>query len=171
MLILSWFMNTKLINNMKYITLIFLMVLSISCAKKTSSPPVNIEYGRTGKVNFIKANKSLLTVESEQSGGSFQQAAYYAEINALENILYRGIPGSSQEQAIIADEVQAQRNSPLVLKGLVFNNGYKIFLTESEPLESYKNEGVYTVRQKVTFDVLALRRFLEKNEVIQKFGF
>lgn len=156
---------------MKKLTFFFLVFAIASCAKKTSVPQLNIEYGRSGKVIFMKTANNVLTVESEQSAENIQKAIAFAEINALENILYRGIPGSSQEHPIITDEVSAQKNSPLVLKGLIFNNGYKIFLTESELLETFKGNGIITVRQKVSFDINALKKFLEKNEVIQKFGF
>lgn len=141
-----------------------------SCTKKATAPQQSsINYSRNGKVNFISSNKGLLSVSSENTAERINKAVNFAEINALENILFKGIQGSIQENPLIADEVTAFKENPLVLKGLIFENGYKIFVTESEVIETFKGNSI-TVIQKVTFDIPALRKFLEKNNIIRKFG-
>jgi hypothetical protein len=150
--------------------LVVCLIIATSCSRKsTPTQQYNIDYSRNGKVNFISANKGLLSISSESTAERLQKAINFAEINALENILFKGIQGSTQENPLIADEVTAIKENPLVLKGLIFENGYKIFVTESEVLETFKGNPT-TVIQRVTFDIPALRKFLEKNNIIRKFG-
>jgi hypothetical protein len=141
------------------------------CAKKTTISNTTFSYSRNGKVTALNSNKNLLTVKSEQAAENYGKAVNFSEINALENILYRGISGSIQENPMISDEVIAQQKSRVILEGLIFREGYKVFMTESTTLEDYKSQNAISVVQKVTFDLNALRKFLEKNEVIKKFGF
>jgi hypothetical protein len=157
----------------KIITILSLMVLfgTISCTKKSINYSQSFDYARSGKVIFLGNSKGLVTVSSEQTAESLSKAISFAEVNALENLLFKGVSSSPQENPMISDEVLAQKESPMVLKGLIFENGYKVFLTESQILQSFKDKGEVTVVQKVTFDIPALRKFLEKNEVIKKFGF
>lgn len=157
--------------NRNIIIIIFIVYFLNSCVNSAPKITQNFTYARSGKVNYISTNKSLVVVSSEQSAENISKAVSFAEINALENILYRGIPGSPQENPIISDEVTSQKQSSAVLKVLVFEEGYKLFVTDSLPIETFEDKGMVTVIQKVTFDINALRKFLEKNEVIKKFGF
>ncbi|MES2797343.1 MAG: hypothetical protein V4683_15325 [Bacteroidota bacterium] len=152
-----------------YFSIVFILFFS-SCAKKiTVNQQQSVDYYRNGKVNYISSNKGLLTLSSENVGENINKAAHFAEINALENILFKGIQGSSQEDPIISDEISAFRENNLALKSLIFENEYKLYLTESLVLETYKGNPM-TVVQKVTFDIPALRKYLEKNNIIRKFG-
>ncbi len=157
---------------MKVPHLLFLALLLLnlsSCAPKTTPTKYSFEYVRTGKVNVIYSDKGLLTVKSEGVAENLSKAIYFAEINALENILYRGIPSSTQESPLISDELDAYKKNQLVLDNLVFRNGYKNYLTSSEIIERNDGAGIYVI-QKVTFDIPALRKYLENNNIIRKFG-
>lgn len=158
---------------MKFLHLILAcssFIILESCSQKVSTQQQNTyNYARSGKVKYMTANKGLLSVSSESTAENMSKAVDFAEINALENILFKGVQGSTQESPLIPDEVTAFKENPMILKGLIFDHGYKIFLVESDVLESFKGNGT-TVIQKVTFDIPALRKFLEKNNIIRKFG-
>lgn len=156
---------------MKQTLIICCLLFFSSCAKTvpTATQQSRIDYVRNGKVNFITSSKGLFTVSSENTAETMNQAVYFAEINALENILFRGIQGSSQENPMISDEMTAKRENPAALRSLISENGYHIFVTESEVIEKFKGSPI-TVIQRVTFDIPALRKYLEKNNIIRKFG-
>lgn len=155
---------------MRKISLILTLVLvSFSyCSaqrKKTDKKVIPIAYTRSGNVEFDNYNKGLLSVTTKQGAENLEKAIYYSEINALENILFKGIPGSPQEHPLIKEE----KREPFLDK-LIFDRDYEKFLTNSEVLETYKSEKMISVRQRVTFDIEALRKELEKNNIIRKFG-
>jgi len=92
-----------------------------------------------------------------------------AAINAL---LFVGIPGSQYELPMVPD--QSKKNDP-VIKDL-FDGAYSPFITESILLSEAKltkrSDGVKgkSAQYKITINCEALRRYLEKNNVIRKFG-
>jgi hypothetical protein len=92
-----------------------------------------------------------------------------AAVNAL---LFVGIPGSQYELPMVPDE--AKRNNPAVKD--LFNGNYSQYITESlllsEEKLTKKIDGVKgkSAQYKITINCDALRRYLEKNGVIRKFG-
>lgn len=152
----------------KYIkyTLILISLGIISC-----STPKNVSFDRSGAVEFIEQeDPQTITLKTSAFGSNLAQASAYAERNAIENLLYKGIPGSNQRQAIIADEIDARSKHGKRLDDLV-KNKYGEYLMSSEIL--YKQEakdGVFVEKQ-VKFDLAALRKYLEKYEVIRSFGY
>ncbi|MFY7825701.1 MAG: hypothetical protein ACOVQ4_01190 [Flectobacillus sp.] len=153
----------------QHLLLILLLCQLSACAPKTTPIKNSFDYVRTGKVNVISSDKGLLSVKCEGMAENLNKAILFAEMNALENILYRGIPGSNQEAPLIPDELDAYKKNQLVLDNLVFRNGYKNYITGSEIIERHDANGIFVV-QKVTFDVPALRKYLENNNIIRKFG-
>jgi len=146
------------------------IILSCSTAKKPAEQAVSYEYQRSGMVNLSGQQNGLLTVKSVQTAENINKAVVFAEINALENILFRGIPGSFQADPVISNEKEAMAKSKKVLEDLIFNEGYRTFMTDSQLAERQDSKGAVTVTQQVTFDIPALRKHLEQNRVIRKFG-
>jgi hypothetical protein len=91
---------------------------------------------------------------------------------AINTLLFVGVPGSQYELPMVTDE--AKRNNPVVKN--LFNGGYSQFITQSDFLSeetlSKKIDGVKgkSAQYKLTINCDALRRYLEKNGVIRKFG-
>jgi len=145
--------------------LLFILVLS-ACSPKFSVP-----FERTGSVEFYSGDKNTLTVSANGYAENENKAIYYAERNALENILFRGIPGSNQENPMIANENDAYRNSKESLDKLIIREGFRQYMIESSNNGSYKVKGGTNVKRIVKFDIQAIRKYLEDNMVVRKFGF
>jgi hypothetical protein len=143
-----------------------LAILLLSMAHMNCSSPTAIPYERNGQVEFAAGDKSTLTVTSRAAAATSGKAAAYAERNALENILFKGIPGSNQENPMISPEPSVK---PAALADLI-NGGYSRFLMQSIYLENRGGKGGFTVLQEVKFDMQALRKYLEDNQLVRKFG-
>jgi hypothetical protein len=136
--------------------------LSVSFAQKNAIP-----YSRNGMVEFVSGDKNTLTVTTQSFADKEAIAFAYAERNALENILFRGIPKSNQENPMVADEDKARSSS---LDRLI-NQDYKKYLISSFLVEKHKQKKVHYVTLEVKFDINALRKYLEDNGIVRKFGF
>ncbi len=148
---------------------IFVFV-SCTSGKKASEQKPEYEYQRSGMVNLSKQHNGLLSVKSVQTAENVNKAVAFAEMNALENILFRGIPGSLQDDPVISNEKEARAKSKEILNELIFKEAYRTFMTDSQLIERQEGKNAVTVTQEVTFDIPALRKYLEQNGVIRKFG-
>lgn len=96
-----------------------------------------------------------------------------AAAHAFYTLLFRGIPGSQYELPVISNENE-KKNDPAVKK--LLSEGYSSFVTEnifkSEDSKTKRKDGAkgkMTVH-KITINCDALRKHLEDNGVIRKFG-
>ena len=135
------------------------------------TPKMIIPYERTGAVEFYNGDKNTLSVYTNGYAENENKAIYYAERNALENILFRGIPGSNQENPMISNENDAYRKSKEILDALIINEGYRKFMIESYSTDSAKSSSGINVKRIVKFDIQAIRKYLEVNNVVRNFGF
>lgn len=147
-----------------------LIILSCTTAQKVTEQKITYEYQRSGMVNLSSQQNGLLSVNSVQTAENVNKAVNFAEINALENILFRGVPGSFQADPVISNEKDAVTKSKAVLNELIFREGYRVFMTDSRLTDRQDDKSAVTVTQQVTFDIPALRKYLEENRVIRKFG-
>ena len=156
----------KLVEKLIKYTLILLSLIIVSC-----SSTKNVEYDRSGKVEFVEQNEAqTITLKTSAFGADMAQASFYAERNAIENLLYKGIPGSNQRQAMIPDEMDARSKHGKRLDDLV-KNKYGEYLMSSEVLYKHDAKDGVFVEKHVKFDIGALRKYLEKYEVIRSFGY
>src|SRR6218665_1462958 len=157
-------LNIDLANNMKFINrLLFVITIAllVGCAKSATQTTStrSTTYERNGMVNFSGYSKNVLTVASEHSAENLSKAIYFAEVNALENILFRGIPNSPSESPIIADEVSAMKNNKMILDTFIFETGIKTFVTNSQTISHNKQGDRIFVKQNVSFDLNGIRKF------------
>jgi hypothetical protein len=152
----------------KTISVLLLLVAISAFGQKNRQE--GLPYQRNGLVNFAGYDKNVLTVVSEYTSDSFDRAVYSAQVNALENILFKGIVGSPSENPIIPDEVEAMKNHEMVLNTFIFETGCRAYIKNSETLFRDKQKKRFYVRQSVTFDLNGIRKFLEKNNIIKAFG-
>jgi len=150
---------------MKSFFSICLGLLIIACA-----PKADIQFERTGAVEFVEGDKSTLTVNAHGYAKDMGNAVIFAERNALENILFKGIPNSNQENPMIANESDAYRNSKKALDDLILKGGYQRFMIESYNQNNRKSGRGINVRQIIKFDMQALRKHLEDEKIVRKFG-
>ena len=152
--------------NFKYFTFLFPVMFVLAC-----SPKLNLGYERTGMVTCDTYDKMTITLVSESQAESVRKAVDFAERNAIENLLFKGIPKSNQEKPLIANEYLAKNKHGDFLYDLIENKGYKTYVISSYIVNDITKGGVHLVTQEIKFDLTNLRRYLVSNNIIKKFGF
>lgn len=143
----------------------FISIFVISCNSPKSF---------TGETVYAGASeKGTLLVSASGYGQSKILAIENAEINALKNILYKGIPGSPYSKPIIEDAAKAESGHSAYFDNLFQKGGHKVFLMTSTVISDFKllANRRSNITVKIKYDVNAIRVDLEKNGVIRKFGF
>lgn len=148
-------------------------IIKITCFLGISlaacSAPKQFQYFRTGEVTCITHDSRLVKVSSIYAAGSAEQAQLFAERNAVENLLFRGIPGC-YDVPIVADETASLKSHDSFYDWLIDDQEYERYMTEKTADVSAPSGGSTRVNMKITFDVPALRKEMENRGVIKKFG-
>ena len=135
----------------------------VSCAA-----PQPMGYERTGEVKCLSHDRETITLASKAMGSTSSEAQFNADVKAFENLFYKGVPNSNQEAALVDSKKKDEVADQLVE---FFNSGeYKHYLMESTVMNQSVNKGTYFVDQKVHVHLSALRKYLEDNNIIRKFG-
>ena len=145
--------------------LLLLLTPFLSACRSTAPAP------RTAEVIYQgSAEPSTLTVRSVGYGETAGEAVQHAEESAFWTLLFRGIPGSPQANALVPSG-ETNEHAPY-FDELLTGGRYATFMTESY-LESEPEKTGRTRRAVVslTINANALRRDLEQHGVIRKFGF
>ncbi|MFN8279154.1 MAG: hypothetical protein U0V49_02620 [Saprospiraceae bacterium] len=123
------------------------------------------KFQRNGMVEFIRSEGQVITVSTKHYAKTKNILKYYCERNAMENILFRGIPNSNQTSPMMegANELDARLAELL-------ETDYIQFITNSQCVESTKSKKFYYATQIVSVDLQALRKYLEDKKIIRKFG-
>lgn len=146
----------------------YIMLLSIIAISCSTSQIIN--YNRTGNVSEINSTKDTITLLSTYSAENENKAFEFAIRNAFENLLFKGIPDSSQNLPLISNENKAMKQSESYLNDLLKQKSYQKFIVESYIDSSNKMKNATLTAAVVKIDVDKLRRNLEENKVIEKFG-
>ena len=152
----------------------FLYILSALPACSHHSVPAGAAGEYNGYVKYYaRPAMGTVTLECSGFGKTLPSSSADASAAAFYTLLFRGVPGSSYELPMIADE-NGKKNDPVVTD--LLNGGYNSFITEntlqSQSMTTKKADGakgIMTV-QHITINCDALRTYLEKNGVIRKFG-
>lgn len=141
-----------------------LVALFISC---NSSKTI------TGEVNYLtQTEPGTLLVSAAGYGKSKPDAIANAQESAVDNLLFRGIPGSQYHLPMVQNEREARSKHGGYFKNLLEQGGYKSFMMLSEEQTGFsparKNQKNITVKVKINVD--ALRRDMEQQGVVRKFG-
>lgn len=148
----------------------FLIILTISIGW------LNIAHSQsdklTGETNFIAAPEpGTLLVSSVGYGKSKNAALENAEINAFENLIFRGIPGSQHHLPMLPDAAATRKKHAAYFQNLLEKQGYKTFLMQSEIHQKLgKRNGSRNLTARIKINVDALRRDFEAKQVVRKFG-
>lgn len=140
---------------------IFSIFLLMSSCSKTLIP-----YQRTGEVNAVSHENSIIILSSQGRAESKNRAVYYAERNAFENLFFKGIPNTNQESPMVSDETSAGGVKALQLA----EDGYERFIMDSYTANVNGGAGGYLVEQVVKIDLRGLRNHLENEGISKKFG-
>lgn len=123
----------------------------------------------TAEVEMIYKETGAIAVKSVGYGNNRVNATADAQKNAFQVILFRGLPDSSP---LVENEGVAKVKSRDYFYEFFEKAQYKTFMmssTESTNLISIK--GGYKISVDVKINLNALRKDLEQNQVIRKFGF
>lgn len=147
-----------------YIMIIILTIFG--CSPKV----VNYE---TSEVNFIsKETNGTITLKSLGYGNNLETAVANAQIKCFDVLLFKGIPGTELNVPLIENEIVAKQNNSNYFIKFYEQNYYKSFImssTESSNLIDLKTGKKIFVDIKINFN--SLRKDLEQNHIIRKFGF
>ena len=126
----------------------------------------------TAEVNFTGAGeKGTVRLRAIGYGNTKEKALHNAEQNAFEVLMFRGIPGSSQENALIANETDAKKKHKTFFDDFFEGKKYRTYMMASAP-EGYSRKKGYTkATTNMKININSLRRNLEENNIVRKFGF
>lgn len=145
---------------------LFLIVCVCSC-----SPKVRPNY--TSEVNFIyKENNEVFVVSSIGYGSNKTDATVNAQKSAFTVVLFRGVPGSDLNVPLIDNENEARSKHSNYFKKFFDEGKYKSFMLLSEEMSDVTSEsGQKKIKLKIKINHNSLRKDLETNQIIRKFGF
>lgn len=137
-----------------------------SCASNKSFQP-------RSEVTLLRESASqLVYVTSVGYGKNREEAINNAQKNAINVVLFIGIPQSSAKYPLVINEKDARKNSSSYIENLFDGNRYKVFITESTESSNLINmHGSYKIYMNLTINRSALQNDLEQNSVIRKFGY
>ena len=150
--------------------MLVLMVAGLAGCRTAEPPPV---LPQTAEVTYLGSfDQGTLSVRAIGYGKRVDEAVRAAEETAFWTLLFRGIPGSNQAQALVADMTEQQAEQTSYFQAFFTEGRYQTFMVESalaEASDRVKKTGRAVVE--VTINLHALRRDLERNGVIRRFGF
>ena len=112
----------------------------------------------------------LVTVASTYSAMNATDAQLYAERNAVENLLFKGIAGC-YEQPLVTKEAESMQAHAAFYDWLITKREYERFITDRKLEVNSKKKKQVNITETITFDVPALRKEMERQGVIKKLGF
>ncbi len=143
----------------------FILINMMAC-----TPTQQLVYQRTGMVSCTSHDRMTISLLSEGQAETLDKAVGFAERNAIENLLFKGIPNSNQEKPLIKNESMAKRDNPDFFTTFVTNRGYQEFVTNSTVEDDYLNGKIHFVKQKIVFDLTNLKKHLQAQGISRKFG-
>jgi hypothetical protein len=127
----------------------------------------------SGEVNFLyKEAQGTIAVKSTGYGKDRPSAVADAQINAFSILLFKGIPGTELNVPLVDNEAEARSKKADYVKRLLEQGYYKSFMmssTESSNLIKVRGGKKISVDIKINYN--SLRKDLEQNGVVRKFGY
>ena len=127
----------------------------------------------SAEVNFLyKEATGTIAVKSTGFGKNQTDAVSDAQQNAFKVILFKGLPGTELNVPLIENENDAKSKHSDYFKKFFEQGNNKTFMmssTESSNLIKMKGTKKITVDVKINYN--SLRKDLEQNQLIRKFGF
>ena len=108
---------------MRLIIIIAVFILS-GCSPQVTP----FQYQRTGEVNAVNHENSIITISSQSRAETLIKAITFAERNAFENLLFKGVPNTNQESPLIENEFKALDANNAFFDRLLVQHDYKLSL-------------------------------------------
>ncbi len=147
------------------IAILILLTTTYSCSIKTFP---------TAEVNYVSGNEGTIIMRSVGVGSNQMEAIADAEKSAINVILFRGLPESVQKIALIGtSESEEMDKHKDYFKQFYDQKRYKTFIMSSIPVSDLikQNGGQKIIAADVKVNLVALRKDLEQNNIIRRFGF
>lgn len=150
----------------KYIVKLLLfstiLLFFIGCSKHISPNSSNLY--------MINSSSQQIIVSVEGIGNSEGEAIYNGELKMIKTLLFQGIPDTNYSLPLINEsEENVMNNNPSYFERF-YTDKYKNFIVSNQVLSNTKSKGVHVLRMEIVVNTSALRRDLEQNNVIRKFG-
>lgn len=159
------------------ITLVFaLSLLTINCSRRTISaaekaeietPLVEKGFAHALPNNSMSLSQGVIILQARGYGRSEKKAIQNAQEVAYETLLFTGCPGSVQERPLIPNKEKSYQKHKRYLNSFFKKKTYERFTAEVHTTEPYSGKVVSLI---ITINHQALRRELEQNNIISKFG-
>jgi hypothetical protein len=149
----------------KLIGIIIFISIANSCRYKTLP---------TAEVNYLSSKDGTITMRAIGIGVQSEDAINDAEKNALNVLLFRGLPESEQKVALIGtNETEEKNKHKEYFNKLYYEKRYKTFVMSSIPTTDLilHKGGKKSIAVDIKINLVALRKDLEQNNIIRKFGF
>ena len=122
----------------------------------------------------MSEQRGEITIRSTGIGKNKIKAISSAEQNAIELLLFRGIPNSQQTTPLVSiNEQQAKTQYKAYFEELLTRGRHKTFILSSVPVTDLvkQGQGMRNISVDVRINLTALRADLEQHNVTRKFGF
>jgi len=136
----------------------------------TSCSKTIVPYERTGEVNAVSHENSIIVLSSQARAESDSKAVYHAERNAFENLIFKGIPNTNQESPMVPNEIKALRDHPTLFENLLVDQGYRRYVMDTYTANTQSVGSVRLIEQVIKIDLKALRNYLQAEGATKKFG-
>ncbi len=129
--------------------------------------------GYSGEVNFLyKEAQGTIGVKSTGYGKNRMGAVMDAQKNAFNIILFKGLPGTELNVPLIENEHEAKSKNADYFNRFYEDGNYKSFMMSStESSNLIKLKGIKKISVDIKINYNSLRKDLEQNKVIRKFGY
>ena len=153
-------MNTLL----KYILTATVFTVCIQCKAKVIT--------QTAEVTYLESKNEVLFLRSSGYGKSNPESLENAQRNAMEILLFRGIPGSQQPMPLVSINEKEKEDSKKYFEAFYNQGRYKTFITSIQPYTDYQSTNAgKLITVDLGVNLKSLRADLENNNIIRKFGY
>jgi hypothetical protein len=128
----------------------------------------------SSEVNYISGKEGTIIMRAIGIGINEEDAIIDAEINAFNVLLFRGLPESEQKIALIGtNESNEKEKHKDYFNNFYIDKRYKTFMMSSIPTSNLTRHkgGKKSISVDVKINLVSLRKDLEENNIIRKFGF
>mgnify|MGYP006143240887 FL=1 len=152
-------------NEIVCLVIITIVLVTTSCSMKTIP---------SAEVNYISDKDGTVTIRTIGYGSNQEDAIEDAEKNAFTVLLFRGLPESEQKNALVGtnESEEIEKNKDYFTK-FYNDKRYRTFIMFSVPtsdLIKHKG-GKKSIAVDIKINLIALRKDLEQNNVIRRFGY
>lgn len=127
----------------------------------------------SGEVNFLfKEEQGTMVVESTGYGKNQSEALVDAQITAIKVLLFKGLSGTELNVPLIENENDANSKFSDYFQNLFQQGNYiKFIMSSTESANPVQKKGNKTITLDIKINYNSLRKDLEQNQVIRKFGY